>query len=75
MVELCILREGRAWHNFVRANLDHWSKLDTNRVQTSSFDDLNDFLKPYGGRIIEYQTQTVTFDTEQDKAFFMLKWA
>lgn len=67
MVELCILREGRAWHNFVRANIS--------RVQVTTFDDINDFLEPYRARIVEFKTQSVTFDTEQDKAFFILKWA
>lgn len=69
MAELFIPTEGRAWNNFVRANLD----LD--QVQTSTFDDINDYLKPYRGRIVEFKTQTVAFDTEQDKAFFILKWS
>ena len=59
---------GRAWYNFALARL-----VDGNRAFT--FNDVNEVLKEYYGRIINYQTQTITFDTEQDKAFFMLRWA
>ena len=67
MAELFIPTEGRAWNNFARATLA--------QVPAITYDDINDFLKPYRGRIVEFNTQTVTFDTEQDKAFFILKWS
>ena len=67
MVELFIPTEGRAWNNFARANLA--------QIQSITYNDINDRLKEYNGRIVEFKTQTVTFDTEQDKAFFILKWA
>lgn len=68
MVELRIFGETDAWHNFAKTCL-----VDGNRAFT--FGDVNEVLKEYNGRIVDYLTQTVTFDTEQDKAFFMLKWA
>lgn len=66
MVELRV--SDRAWHNFALARL-----VDGNRAFT--FNDVNEVLKEYNVRIIDYQTQTITFNTEQDKAFFMLRWA
>jgi hypothetical protein len=65
-VELSVL--DNAWQNFVYSYL-----VDSNPVNDLS--DVNQILKPYNAHVIDLSTYTITFDTEQDKAFFLLRWA
>ena len=65
-VELSVLDQ--AWQNFVYAYLVDKSPVD-------NISDVNQILKPYNAHVIDLSTYTITFDTEQDKAFFLLKWS
>jgi hypothetical protein len=67
MVEMSILFEGStAWYNFGKKYI---------AGTAPTLESTNLLLKPYHARIIEFETQTITFDTEQDKLIFMLRWA
>jgi hypothetical protein len=66
MVEMSVLFEGcDAWFNFGRTMI-----VDAAHF----FDEVNVLLKPYRARL-DLKKQSIIFDTEQDKLFFMLKWS
>lgn len=65
-IELSVL--DNAWNNFVYSYL-----VDGTPVNDLS--DVNQILKPYNAHVVDLSTYTITFDTEQDKAFFLLRWS
>ncbi len=64
--KLHIVSEGRCWNNFLHAHLEAF--------QGPTMEGVNDVLKQYGARILDLKIYEVEFDTEQDLAFFMLKY-
>ena len=63
-VELDIVT-GKSWANFCLKHL----------VGTApTIESINEMLKPYNGQITDERAWSITFDTEQDRAFFMLKY-
>ena len=65
--KLHIVSEGRCWNNFLHAHLDAF--------QEPTLEGVNNVLKQYGASVPSTNVYEVEFDTEQDLAFFMLKWS
>ena len=68
-LEYYFLYNMHPFNNFVRANLD-----ELNRMGTDS-ENLNLLLEPWHGRIVDFERWVMTFNTEQDKMFFLLRWS
>ena len=71
MIKLDILQHMTAWTNFGRVVKDRYGFPDQ--------DDLNIMLEPYNAIWVEDSQGNVMgdimFNTEQDLAFFLLKWS
>jgi inhibitor of KinA sporulation pathway (predicted exonuclease) len=62
-----MVSEGQCWNNFLRAHLEAF--------QSPTLDGINDVLKQYGASVPGTNAYEVEFDSEKDKAFFVLKYS
>lgn len=65
---LHIVSEGRCWNNFLSAHLEAF--------QSPTIESINGVLKEYRAWVIpNTNAYEVEFDSEKDKAFFVLKYS